>query len=289
MTQHRNRLPHRARAIKLSLAFVVALGLTACGSGGGVTSTRVPGAPSLTVTRTGGVSLPSVGNGGTSDQVAPTAPAGTTGGETRPGASLPALTPPTLTSPVATTPNDVSGTPTIAETSTATATSPQSTSTNPIWWIVLAAVILLVVLGGVLFGRSRRKSNWAAQADALTADTRTAVGVQLPQVLSYIDPQSRSLSWPAIDAELVALAGRWNTIAGTAPDEDRERAQEIGRLLGDLVVAVRAENDALLQGLDWALLRPRIDQDRGSISALLTPVQAGGAHRDRGPAGPPST
>jgi type II secretory pathway pseudopilin PulG len=139
--------------------------------------------------------------------------------------------------------------------------------------VVIAAVAVLIAIGAVLFARSRRRSRWLAAAEALARDTRTAVEVRVPQVLADVEAPARALSWPPVDAELVTLAGRWNEVAGTAPKDRRSSSRETGRLLGDLVAAVRAENDALLQGRDWTLLRGRIDQDRAAIAALVGPVQ----------------
>jgi hypothetical protein len=138
-------------------------------------------------------------------------------------------------------------------------------------------VVALIALGTLLFVRSRRKSQWAAEAKALSKETREVVDLQLPPVLGYVDPQLRSLSWPAVETALVAVTTRWSALAETAPDEELPRVQEITRLLQELVRGVRDENDALLQGRDWSLLRPRIEQDRAAIADLLSP----------GPAPPP--
>jgi hypothetical protein len=147
------------------------------------------------------------------------------------------------------------------------------------------------VLGTLLFVRSRRRSQWVAEAEALTKETREVVDLQLPPVLGYVDPQLRAISWPAVEAALVALTTRWNALADTAPDEELPRVQEIARLLQELVRGVRAENDALTQGRDWSLLRPRIEQDRAAIADLLRPAPASPpAAPPTGPTGvPPQT
>jgi hypothetical protein len=96
------------------------------------------------------------------------------------------------------------------------------------------------------------------------------------QVLGYSDPQMRTMSWGPVEAELTALAQRWNASAATAPDDaGRSRSSELARLVGDLVIAIGAENNALAQGLDWSLLRPRIDEDRTAITRLLSTLPTG--------------
>jgi hypothetical protein len=105
-----------------------------------------------------------------------------------------------------------------------------------------------------------------------------AMESSVAQILVVSDPGSRSLSWPLVDSELVALQRRWEALAADSTDGDSQRADEVSRHIGELLIAVRAENDALLQGLDWMLLRPRVDQERAAITDLLLGLAPSGRH-----------
>ena len=64
-------------------------------------------------------------------------------------------------------------------------------------WVVLI-LVAAGLIGGVLVWRSRRRTDWAAQADALAGDTRDLVGRRLPPVLSAVTAAQRALSWPPV-------------------------------------------------------------------------------------------
>ena len=143
---------------------------------------------------------------------------------------------------------------------------------------MLALIAALAVAAGLLIARTRRRSKWTALVTSLASDTRLAVTVQLPQLLAQVNAQVRDLSWTPLEAQLATLIERWKAVTATAPDDQgRRRSEEIDRLLNDLIVAVRAENDALVRGMDWTLLRPRIDADLSSLMPLLTEATAGQA------------
>jgi hypothetical protein len=148
------------------------------------------------------------------------------------------------------------------------------------------ALLILLVVGasaGWLIWRSRRRSAWDAQADALEADTRTATRTQLPLVLTAEAAGQRALSWPPLRDALVDLMRRWDLLAERAVDNRRKnRSLQISSLLRELVAAVDAENEALATGRDWRLLRPRVDEAGRALSAVLAGVPqqeppAGGA------------
>jgi hypothetical protein len=72
---------------------------------------------------------------------------------------------------------------------------------------------------------------------------------------------------------MVDLTRRWDLQAEAAPDDQRRtRSAQIRGLLQDLLAAVDAENQALADGRDWRLLRPRVDQARQALSTMLAGV-----------------
>jgi hypothetical protein len=115
-------------------------------------------------------------------------------------------------------------------------------------------------------------------------DTRTTTGTQLPSVLTAETAGQRALTWPPLRAALTDLIGRWDLLAGRAPDDRRRhRSGQIRSLLQELVAAVDAENEALATGRDWRLLRPRVDEAGRALSAVL----AGVPPREPPPGGEP--
>jgi hypothetical protein len=153
--------------------------------------------------------------------------------------------------------------------SAAAATTP-SNGLGPLAWILLAALVAAVI-GGVLIWRARRRSAWDEAATAVEADTRTATATRLPPVLTMADAASRALSWPPVRASLVDLVGRWDRLAQQAPDSRRkDRATWLRGVLQDLVAAVDAENEALANGRDATLLRPRVEDAERALSAALS-------------------
>lgn len=261
MTCHARQPKSDPRRVPLAAVIVAALTLTACGSSAGGGGSTLPSVTASVPDRTGVR---------TSDAAGPT--------------DATTAEPPGATTTVTSTPNPrPSGPATIvitpapsAEPSAEPAPAPASESkANAPLWIILVAVILLAVLIGMLIARSQRKARLAALLATLTADTRTTMDSSVTQILAVSDPGSRSLSWPAVDARLVALQNRWAAIAADASEADAQKARELSRRIGELLVAVRAENDALLQGLDWALLRPRVDQERAAITGVLVQFPPG--------------
>ena len=150
-------------------------------------------------------------------------------------------------------------------------TAESGSSTSYLWLWILLAVLAVGTLIGFLVAASKRRAKKRAEEEALVAETLSTVGQSLTQVLATVDARSRSAAWPPVDSQLSALQGRWKTVADGYSGDDKRRPEEVGRLLTDLVIAVRAENDAVLQGLDWTLLRPRVDQDRAALDSLLAP------------------
>ena len=136
-----------------------------------------------------------------------------------------------------------------------------------------SSVLVVVLAGGWLLWRSRKRSAWDAEAAALDADIGTATGTQLPSVLTAEDSGQRALSWPPVRATLVDLMRRLDLLAERAPDDQRRnRTGQVRNLLQELVAAVEAENQALATGRDWRLLRPRVDQAARMLSAVLAGV-----------------
>jgi hypothetical protein len=139
------------------------------------------------------------------------------------------------------------------------------------WTLLILLVVALAA--GWLIWRSRRKSAWDAQAEALEANTRGATSTQLPAVLTAETAGQRALSWPPLRAALVDLIGRWDLLAERAPDDQRQnRVVQIRSLLQELLAAVDAENQALAAERDWRLLRPRVDQAGQALFAVLAGV-----------------
>jgi len=137
----------------------------------------------------------------------------------------------------------------------------------------LLIVLVVGLIAGWLLWRSRGKSAWDAQADALEADTRTTTGTELPSVLTAVTAGQRALSWPPLRAALADLIHRWDLLAERAPDDRRRtRSGQIRNLLQDLLAAVDAENQALAAERDWRLLRPRVDQAERALAAALAGV-----------------
>jgi hypothetical protein len=215
---------------------------------------------------------------------------------TRPAPSVTELPSVTVTAPTRSTRTSAT-TPTSAQTPTSAEALPTSTSTPSAAGAPAAAedggigalgwaLLILLVVGasaGWLIWRSRRRSAWDAQADALEADTRTATRTQLPLVLTAETAGQRALSWPPLRDALVDLMRRWDLLAERAVDDRRRnRSLQISSLLRELVAAVDAENEALATGRDWRLLRPRVDEAGRALSAVLAGVPqqeppAGGA------------
>jgi hypothetical protein len=266
-----------ARAWLLAgLVLGLVLGLGGCDAGGGGESATRP-----TTDRSGTRPAPSVTELPSVTVTPPTR-------STRTSATTPTSTQtPTSAEP----PTSPTRTPTSAEalpTSTPTpsaAGAPAAAEDGGIGALGWALLILLVVgaSAGWLIWRSRRRSAWDAQADALEADTRTAMRTQLPLVLTAETAGQRALSWPPLRDALVDLMRRWDLLAERAVDDRRRnRSLQISSLLRELVAAVDAENEALATGRDWRLLRPRVDEAGRALSAVLAGVPqqeppAGGA------------
>ena len=160
-------------------------------------------------------------------------------------------------------PTAVAGTPAAAE----------SGGLGTLGWTLLVVLVAGLIFAGWLISRSRQKSAWDAQADALEHDTRTTTSTQLPSVLTAETAGQRALSWPPLRAALSDLIGRWDQLAERAPDDRRgTRSGQVRSLLQELLAAVDAENQALAAGRDWRLLRPRVDQAGRALSAVLAGV-----------------
>ena len=262
--RRRSTTPWLLAGLVLSLV----LGLTGCGAGGGSDSATRP-----STERSGTRPAPS----GTES------PSETTTEPTRP----PRTSADTPTSDRTPTSAERPSSPTTTPATSAEAQAPTSARTpsdagtpaaagseglGALGWTLL--ILLVVALtGGWLLLRSRRRSAWDAQAAALEADIGTATGTQLPPVLTAEDAGQRALSWPPLRATLVDLMRRWDLLAERAPDDQRRnRTGQVRKLLQELVAAVDAENQALATGLDWRLLRPRVDQAQRVLSAVLAGV-----------------
>jgi hypothetical protein len=241
------------------LVLGLVLGLSGCGAGGGSDSASRP-----TTERSGTRPDPSVTESPDETATAPTRPPRTTSAAT----PTPTRTP--------TSAEALAPTSTPTPTAAATPAAAGSGGLGALGWTLL---ILLVVglIAALLLGRSRRKSGWDAQAEALEHDTRTTTGTQLPSVLTTEDAGQRALSWPPLRAALVDLQRRWDLLVERAPDDRRRNwSGQVRRLLQELVAAVDAENQALASGRDWRLLRPRVDQAERALSAVL----AGGSQQE---------
>jgi hypothetical protein len=152
----------------------------------------------------------------------------------------------------------------------AAAAAAESDGVGPYGWLVLIGLVAAIIIGGLLFYRSRRKTDWDAEAGALEAETRNITTTRLPPVLTATTAGQRGLAWPPVRASLVDLVERWNALAERASGEPRRnRSLQISGLLQDLIAAVDAENEALAVGRDWTLLRPRVIQADQALAATL--------------------
>jgi hypothetical protein len=246
------------------LVLSLVLGLSGCGAGGGSDSATRP-----STERSGTRPAPSGTESPSETTVEPTRPPRTTADTP---SSLP--TPTSAERPSSPTTSAEALSPTSAPTTSAAGTpaAAESEGLGTLGWTLL--ILLVVVLtGGWLLWRSRKRSAWDAQAAALEDDTRTAADTQLPLVLTAEDSGQRALSWPPVRAALVDLMRRWDLLAERAPDDQRQnRTGQVRNLLQELVAAVDAENQALATGRDWRLLRPRVDQAERALSAVLADV-----------------
>jgi hypothetical protein len=242
------------------LVLGLVLWLSGCGAGDGSESATRPStersgtrpAPSVT-------EAPSV----TATATAPTRPTRTstaTPTSTRTPTSAEALAPTSTPTPSA------AGTPAAAE----------SEGLEALGWTLLIVLVVGLIAGWMIW-RSRRRSAWEAQADALETDTRTITSTQLPSVLTAETAGQRALSWPPMRTGLVDLMHRWDLLAEHAPDDRRRNwSGQTRHLLQELLAAVDAENEALATGRDWRLLRPRVDEIGRALSAVL----AGGPQQE---------
>ena len=237
------------------LVLSLILGLSGCGGGGGSDSATRP-----TTERSGTRPAPSGTESPSETTTEPTRPPRTT-----------ADTPTSIRTPTsAERPNS----PTTPSTSSAAGTpaAAESEGLGALGWTLLILLVVALVAGWLIW-RSRRRSAWDAQAAALEDDTRTAIGSQLPPVLTAEDAGQRALSWPPLRAALADLMRRWDLLAERAPDDQRRnRTGQVRNLLQELVAGMDAENQALATGRDWRLLRPRVDQAERALSAVLTDV-----------------
>ena len=237
------------------LVLSLILGLSGCGGGGGSDSATRP-----TTERSGTRPGPSGTESPSETTVEPTRPPRTsveTPTSTRTPTS--AERPSSPTTPPAT---SAAGTPAAAE----------SEGLGALGWTLLILLVVALAAGWLIW-RSRRRSAWDAQAAALEDDTRTAIGSQLPPVLTAEDAGQRALSCPPLRAALADLMRRWDLLAERAPDDQRRnRTGQVRNLLQELVAAMDAENQALATGRDWRLLRPRVDQAERALAAALAGV-----------------
>ena len=237
------------------LVLSLILGLSGCGGGGGSDSATRP-----TTERSGTRPGPSGTESPSETTTEPTRPPRTTA-DTPTSTRTPtsAERPSSPTTPPAT---SAAGTPAAAE----------SEGLGALGWTLLILLVVALAAGWLIW-RSRRRSAWDAQAAALEDDTRTAIGSQLPPVLTAEDTGQRALSWPPLRAALADLMRRWDLLAERAPDDQRRnRTGQVRNLLQELVAAMDAENQALATGRDWRLLRPRVDQAERALSAVLADV-----------------
>ena len=158
----------------------------------------------------------------------------------------------------------------------ATAASDTSGGLGALGWFVLI-ILAAALIGGVLLWRSRRSTDWAAEADALAVDTGAVVGRRLPQVLATVTAAQRALSWPPVRADLVDRLGRWALLTENAPGEQRaDWSRHVWGLIQEVVTAVDAENEALATGQEWRLLRPRVEDAARALTAALAARQGVG-------------
>src|SRR4029450_6396388 len=161
----------------------LALGLSGCGAGGGGGPAARPD-PSVTATaptrptRTS-TSTPTPTRTPTSAE-RPTSPT------TRPATSADAPPPPPPPAdrppppPTRPAPSAEALTPPSPPAAAATPASAESGGSGTLGWTLLIVLVAGLIIAGWLILRSRQKSAWDAQADALEHDTRTTTGTQLP-------------------------------------------------------------------------------------------------------------
>jgi hypothetical protein len=126
-----------------------------------------------------------------------------------------------------------------------TPASADSQGLEAIGWTLLTLLGIGLIAGWLLW-RSRRRSAWDAQAAALEQDSRTAISLHLPSVLTAETAGERALSWPPLRAALSDLMRRWDLLAERRPDDQRQnRAVQIRSVLQELLAAVDVENQAL--------------------------------------------
>jgi hypothetical protein len=240
------------------LVLGLVLWLSGCGVGDGSESATRP-----STERSGTRPAPSVTEAPSVTATAPTRPTRTstaTPTSTRTPTSAEALAPTSTPTPSA------AGTPAAAE----------SEGLEALGWTLLIVLVVGLIAGWMIW-RSRRRSAWEAQADALETDTRTITSTQLPSVLTAETAGQRALSWPPMRTGLVDLMHRWDLLAEHAPDDRRRNwSGQTRHLLQELLAAVDAENEALATGRDWRLLRPRVDEIGRALSAVL----AGGPQQE---------
>ena len=240
------------------LVLGLVLWLSGCGAGDGSESATRP-----STERSGTRPAPSVTEAPSVTATAPTRPTRTstaTPTSTRTPTSAEALAPTSTPTPSA------AGTPAAAE----------SEGLEALGWTLLIVLVVGLIAGWMIW-RSRRRSAWEAQADALETDTRTITSTQLPSVLTAETAGQRALAWPPMRTGLVDLMHRWDLLAEHAPDDRRRNwSGQTRHLLQELLAAVDAENEALATGRDWRLLRPRVDEIGRALSAVL----AGGPQQE---------
>ena len=248
--------PRTTAWLLAGLVLSLVLGLSGCDAGGGGSGSASRPSTERSGTRPG----PSGTESPSETTVEPTRPPRTTA-DTPTSTRTPtsAERPSSPTTPPAT---SAAGTPAAAE----------SEGLGALGWTLLILLVVALAAGWLIW-RSRRRSAWDAQAAALEDDTRTAIGTQLPPVLTAEDASQRALSWPPLRAALADLMRRWDLLAERAPDDQRRnRTGQVRNLLQELVAAMDAENQALATGRDWRLLRPRVDQAERALSAMLADV-----------------
>ena len=185
-------------------------------------------------------------------------------------------------SPTDTTTSTPTDTPTPTTSGAATPAADQS-SLGWLWVLLAAAVVVALGLWWVL---ARRSSERKAALEELVQQTRAEAELQLPPVLAHVDAAVRGVAWPPARARLIELRSRWQSTAESTSDAGAKlRHTAIADLLANLVVAIDAETEAMNQGRDWSLLRPRVDELRASLIGQL--AQAGGPAATGGLAGPP--
>jgi hypothetical protein len=193
-----------ARAWLLAgLVLGVAFGLSSCDAGGGDGSATRP-----TTDRSGTRPAPSVTESPSVTVTEPTR-------STRTSATTPTST---------RTPTSAEALPTSSPAPSAAGT-PAAAEDGGMGALGWALLIVLVVgaIAGWLIWRSRRRSAWDAQADALEADTRTATRTQLPSVLTAEAAGQRALSWPPRRGRRERSAGNRPGLAAPAATGGRGR------------------------------------------------------------------